>query len=89
MCLLDSRRGRSSFALPTNQTTPTNWPKSAAEHNVKRLEIFGSDAVGDFNPEKSDIEFLVDYHLFTGSGKVDAYFGILEDFQQLYDLQID
>ena len=30
-------------------------------HRVKRLEVFGSAAVGDFNPEKSDIDFLVEF----------------------------
>ena len=36
-----------------------------AEHcrrlNVKRLEVFGSAARGDFDPEKSDIDFLVEF----------------------------
>ena len=58
-------------------------------HHVKRLEVFGSAAVGAFNPEKSDIDFLVDYHPFPGPGKADAYFGLLEDLQQLFDRQID
>ena len=58
-------------------------------HHVKRLEIFGSAAVGDFNPETSDIDFLVDYHPFPGPGKADAYFGLLEDLQRLFDRQID
>ena len=58
-------------------------------HHVKRLEIFGSAAVGDFNSEKSDIDFLVDYHPFPGPGKAHAYFGLLEDLQQLFNRQID
>ena len=71
----------------------TNHSDQLAEicrrHHVKRLEVFGSAAVGDFNPEKSDIDFLVDYHPFTGPGKADAYFGLLEDLQQLFDRKID
>ena len=58
-------------------------------HRVKRLEVFGSAATGNFNSEDSDIDFLVDYHPFSGSGKADAYFGLLEDLQQLFDRQID
>ena len=58
-------------------------------HHVKRLELFGSAAVGNFNPDTSDIDFLVDYHPFPGPGKADAYFGLLEDLQQLFDRQID
>ena len=30
-------------------------------HHVKPLELFGSAAVGAFNPEKSDIDFLVEF----------------------------
>ena len=58
-------------------------------HHVKRLEVFGSAASDKFNPQTSDIDFLVDYHPFSGSGKADAYFGLLEDLQQLFDRQID
>ena len=58
-------------------------------HHVKRLEVFGSAAVGDFNPEKSDIDFLVDYHPFPQGGKADAYFGLLEDLQELFNLPVD
>ena len=32
------------------------------QHHVKRLEVFGSAAVGDFNPENSDIDFLVEFN---------------------------
>ena len=31
-------------------------------HHVKSLEVFGSAAVGDFNPENSDIDFLVEFN---------------------------
>jgi uncharacterized protein len=31
------------------------------EFGVTRLEIFGSAATGDFDPERSDIDFLVEY----------------------------
>ena len=58
-------------------------------HHVKRLEVFGSAASDKFNPEKSDIDFLVDYHSFSGPGKADAYFGLLEDLQQLFNRRID
>ena len=43
----------------------TQHPDDVAEicrrHHVKRLEVFGSAAVGDFNAEKSDIDFLVEF----------------------------
>lgn len=30
-------------------------------HHVKRLELFGSAAVGDFDPNTSDLDFLVEF----------------------------
>ena len=61
----------------------TNHTDELAEicrrHHVKRLDVFGSAAVGDFNPEKSDIDFLVDYQLLPPSQHANAYFGLLED----------
>ena len=30
-------------------------------HHVKRLEVFGSAAIGDFNPQTSDLDFLVEF----------------------------
>ena len=30
-------------------------------HHVKRLKLFGSAATGDFNPDTSDIDFLVEF----------------------------
>ena len=43
----------------------TNHTDELAEicrhHHVKRLEVFGSAAVGDFDPNTSDIDFLVEF----------------------------
>ena len=58
-------------------------------HHVKRLDVFGSAAVGDFNPEKSDIDFLVDYQLLPPSQHANAYFGLLEDLQSLFGRSVD
>ena len=71
----------------------TNHSDQLAEicrrHHVKRLEVFGSAAVGDFNPEKSDIDFLVDYQLLPPNQHADAYFGLLKDLQSLFGRSID
>ena len=71
----------------------TQHPDDVAEicrrHHVKRLELFGSAAVGDFNPDTSDIDFLVDYQPFPKSGRADAYFGLLEVLQQLFGRLVD
>ena len=59
------------------------------EHHVKRLDIFGSAAVGDFNPENSDIDFLVDF----GDAPIKPWYGNHYDLKQalesLFNRKID
>ena len=58
-------------------------------HHVKRLEVFGSAAVGDFNPDTSDIDFLVEIQLLPPGKHADAYFGLLNDLQSIFGRSID
>ena len=58
-------------------------------HHVKRQALFGSAAASDFNPQTSNLDFLVDYHTFPRSGKAEAYFGLPENQQHLFDRRID
>ena len=58
-------------------------------HHVKRLEVFGSAAAGDFNPEHSDIDFLVDF----GDAPRKPWYGNHIDFKEaletLFDRKVD
>ena len=58
-------------------------------HHVKRLEVFGSAAVGDFNPDTSDIDFLVEIQPLPPGKHADAYFGLLNDLQSIFGRSID
>lgn len=59
-------------------------------HGVIRLGVFGSAARGmDFNPEKSDIDFLV---LFDGRDRVDyidRYFRLTDDLATLLGFPVE
>ena len=57
--------------------------------HVKRLDLFGS-AVGDkFDPATSDLDFLVTLQELDFGEYADAYFGLLEALQELFDRHID
>ena len=58
-------------------------------HHVKRLEVFGSAATGDFNPDTSDIDFLINNQTFLACEKVDAYFRLLDDLPRIFDRRDD
>jgi predicted nucleotidyltransferase len=52
------------------------------QFGVARLELFGSAARGDFNPETSDIDVIVDF-LDYGLGVSDRYFGLVDALEEL------
>ena len=68
-----------------------------AEHcrrlNVRRLDVFGSAARGDdFDPERSDVDFLVDFGEFNVNDKpsiVDRYFDLEESLVKLFNRKVD
>lgn len=59
------------------------------KHRVRRLELFGSAAGHGFDPESSDIDFLVEFHQLRDNEYAEAYFGLLEDLKALYKREVD
>jgi predicted nucleotidyltransferase len=56
---------------------------------VNRLEVFGSVARGDFEPSKSDIDFLVEFEPSAPEQHAARYFGLLAALQDLFSCDID
>ena len=67
--------------------------KQIAEHcqrlNVRRLDIFGSAATGTFDPEKSDLDFFVEFENFNSPGILDRYLDLAESLEGLFDKKVD
>jgi hypothetical protein len=59
------------------------------KHHVRRLELFGSAADGTFDPARSDLDFLVDYFPLAPGQAYEAYFGLLEDLEALFERKVD
>ena len=60
------------------------------KYRVRKLEVFGSAATGKgFDPQTSDLDFLVDYQPLQADGYARAYFGLLEELQKLFDRPVD
>ena len=57
--------------------------------HVARLDVFGSAAEGTFDPQRSDLDFLVEFHPLDPGPLADAYFGLLAELQRLFDRKID
>ena len=64
-----------------------------AEHcrrlNVRRLEVFGSAVRGDFDPETSDIDFLVEFGEHEHLNKAKRYFDLGKSLMALFDRKVD
>jgi predicted nucleotidyltransferase len=58
------------------------------EFGVARLELFGSAARDDFDLEKSDVDFLVEF-LDYGLGIFDRFFGLIEALEVLLGRSVD
>jgi len=58
-------------------------------HRVQRIEVFGSAAGPDFDAATSDMDFLVTFQELGLDQYADAYFGLLEDLQALFQRPID
>lgn len=58
-------------------------------YHVKRLELFGSAARADFDLDKSDIDFLVEFENLGWKGSSGQYFGLLHALEDLLKRKID
>lgn len=61
----------------------------AQRHGVKRLELFGSAARGDFDMQTSDLDFLVEFVAEPPGGIAHAYFGLLDALAALFGRRVD
>ena len=60
-----------------------------ARFDVERLEVFGSALRGDFDPEQSDLDLLVQFKPISGYARVDAYFNLRDELRALLGREID
>jgi uncharacterized protein len=56
---------------------------------VKRIELFGSATDPAFDPERSDLDFLISFYELGEGEYADAYFGLLEDLESLFQRPVD
>lgn len=63
--------------------------KLCRRYKVRRLELFGSTALGRDRPGESDLDFLVEFDSLSPGSYADRYFGLLEGLQQLFARPVD
>ena len=58
-------------------------------HHVRRLFLVGSAATAEFDPSRSDVDFLVEFAPRDRAGFDDVYFGLLADLESLLGRKVD
>jgi predicted nucleotidyltransferase len=59
------------------------------KHRVERLDLFGSAARDDFDPETSDLDFLVEFEPMPPKEHAGSFFGLLADLEGLFCRRVD
>lgn len=57
-------------------------------YGVRKLELFGSAARDDFDPDQSDVDFFFEFDQ-DQQNLADRFFGLLEDLERLLGRQVD
>jgi hypothetical protein len=56
---------------------------------VRRLAVFGSAADDRFDPEKSDLDLLVEFEKMQPAEHAEQFFGLAEDLEHLLNRPVD
>ena len=59
------------------------------QHEVRRLDLFGSAARGDFQPAHSDLDFIVQFSRTGYAGYADAFLNFADALEQLLGRKVD
>lgn len=74
---------------PIIETRRAELAELCRRFHVRRLEVFGSATRDDFDPSRSDVDFLVEFQPRSPLRGLDQYFGLKEALEALFDRQVD
>ena len=58
-------------------------------YSVLRLDLFGSAVTSQYQPEESDLDFVVEFQSLPDGAYADTYFGLLEALERLFGKPVD
>ena len=75
--------------IPAIEKRADEVKRLCLQYGVRRLDLFGSAATGPYDPEASDLDFLVEFQPAALDAYADAYFGLLEALGRLFGRPVD
>ena len=73
---------------PAVEPNRTEIEALCRHHNVRRLALFGSGAVGEDRAD-SDLDFMVEFLPLPSGSYADTYFGLLEGLESVCGRPVD
>ncbi len=78
------------MAFAIDQVARAALEELCRRYAVRRLKLFGSAVGGEFNPQKSDLDFLVEFKAPPEGMRLSSqFFGLLEDMEKLFGRKVD
>lgn len=75
--------------LDLTETRKEEIARLCRRFRVRRLELFGSAARDDFDPARSDVDFLVEFEPDPAADAFGDYFGLKEALEELFGRPVD
>ena len=63
--------------------------EACQKFGVQRLEIFGSAARGDFDEQKSDLDFIAQFIPPLHPGVADRFLGLADSLEKIFSRRVD
>ena len=82
-------KSRRRKIIPLVATRKRQIRNLCQRHHVKRLDVFGSAVNGDFRPDESDIDFLVEFDDSPEGQRFETRFQLTEELKALFGRSID
>ena len=75
--------------IPSIEERRAELAELCRRRHVLRLSLFGSATRDDFDPQRSDLDFLVDFESLPPGQYADAFFGLLQSLERLFGREVD
>ena len=74
---------------PVIESRRSQMAELCRRFHVRRMEVFGSAVGGDFDPDRSDVDLLVEFEPLGPKNHANDYFGLLEALESLFERPVD